>query len=37
MGKGSFGCLMAIIVVLSMAVIGQEISNQEAEEIASKL
>lgn len=40
MGKGSFGCLMAIgvaiIVVLSMAVIGQEINNREAEEIASK-
>nr|UVX63887.1 MAG: protein of unknown function (DUF2880) [Bacteriophage sp.] len=39
MGKGSFGCLMAIgvaiIVVLSMAVIGQEINNREAEEIAS--
>lgn len=40
MGKGSFGCLAAIgvafIVVLIMAVIGQEINNREAEEIASK-
>lgn len=40
MGKGSFGCLaaigVAIIVVLIMAVIGQEMNNREAEEIASK-
>ena len=38
MGKGSFGCLAAIgvafIVVLIMAVIGQEMNNREAEEIA---
>ena len=40
MGKGSLGCLAAIgvafIVVLIMAVIGQEMNNREAEEIASK-
>ena len=40
MGKGCFGCLAAIgvafIVVLIMAVIGQEMNNREAEEIASK-
>ena len=40
MGKGSLGCLAALgvafIVVLIMAVIGQEMNNREAEEIASK-
>ena len=40
MGKGCFGCLAAIgvafIVVLIMAVIGQEMNNRAAKEIASK-